>query len=109
MPTPKSVQIAPGVQFPSINLGTCCGSDPKVGIPDWIAAGGVGIDTSNDYSSTGGIAGTLVGAPRDSYFLTSKVHVHGATEPLSAAYVRRAPGSSLRPCVHSPPCAPYPS
>ena len=86
IPTGKSVEIAPGVFYPSINLGTCCGSDPKVGIPAWVADGGVGIDTSNDYSSTSDIAGTLVGTPRDHYFMTSKVHVHGVKEPLTTEY-----------------------
>ena len=27
-----SVEIAPGVVMPTINLGTCCGSEPKVGL-----------------------------------------------------------------------------
>ena len=89
IPTGKYVEIAPGVLYPSINLGTCCGSDPKVGIPAWLKDGGGGIDTSNDYSSTGDIAGTLVGTPRASYFMTSKVHVHGVTEPLTAEYAMR--------------------
>ena len=35
--------------MPSVSLGTCCGSDPTVGIPAWFANGGVGIDTAEDY------------------------------------------------------------
>ena len=44
----KTVEIAPGVMMPRINLGTCCGSQPKVGLEPWIAAGGRGIDTAYD-------------------------------------------------------------
>ena len=47
-PAGKEVEIAPGVMMPSVSLGTCCGSDPKVGIPSWFKAGGVGIDTAED-------------------------------------------------------------
>jgi hypothetical protein len=47
-PSGKEVEIAPGVMMPSVSLGTCCGSDPKVGIPTWFKAGGVGIDTAED-------------------------------------------------------------
>jgi hypothetical protein len=48
----KTVEIAPGVIMPSINLGTCCGSDPKVGVPSWLDAGATGIDTAFDCEST---------------------------------------------------------
>ena len=96
VPTGKPVEIAPGVFFPSVNLGTCCGSDPKVGIPAWFAVAdvssiGVGIDTSNDYSSTGDISPVLAkeGALRGEFFMTSKVHVHRVKEPLTAAYAYR--------------------
>ena len=30
-PVAKTVSIAPGVDMPTINLGTCCGSSPDVG------------------------------------------------------------------------------
>jgi hypothetical protein len=40
-----TVEIAPGVRMPKINLGTCCGSDPNVGLEPWFDAGGHGIDT----------------------------------------------------------------
>lgn len=45
-PTPPSdteVAIAPGVMMPYVNLGFL-GSDPKIAIPAWFTAGGVGID-----------------------------------------------------------------
>lgn len=74
IPDPSTMkEIAPGVFLPILNLvragdspqthalatcrltrhvaackcsqGTCCGSDPKVGLMSWLAAGGVGIDT----------------------------------------------------------------
>ena len=31
---------------PKINLGTCCGSSPNVGLAPWLKAGGTGIDTA---------------------------------------------------------------
>lgn len=87
-PTEKAVEIAPGVFFPSVNLGTCCGSDPKVGMPAWFSAGGTGIDTALDYGDQTVIGGVLkqLKKQRSSYFMTSKIPTHGATAPLSAAY-----------------------
>jgi hypothetical protein len=95
--TGKTVEIAPGVLMPSINLGTCCGSDPKVGIPAWLAAGGSGIDTSNDYASTTDIAGVLASTPRSAFFMTSKVHVPcpgGCSPDYALEQVRWAPMAS---------------
>jgi len=43
------VEIAKGVVMPTISLGTCCGSDPNVGLTPWFQAGGRGIDTAWDY------------------------------------------------------------
>lgn len=40
------VTLNDGKQMPALSLGTCCGSDPKVGLMPWIKAGGVGIDTA---------------------------------------------------------------
>ena len=42
----NTVVLNNGVVMPRVNLGTCCGSDPDAGLPSWIAAGGVGIDTA---------------------------------------------------------------
>jgi len=70
---PLTVTIAPGVQMPRMNLGTCCGSDPAVGVKPWLAAGGVGIDTANDYHDQPKIATAVAGLPRDRYFVTTKV------------------------------------
>ena len=87
-PTGKTVEISPGVFFPSVNLGTCCGSDPKVGMPAWFDGGGTGIDTALDYGDQAVIGGILqqLKKPRSSYFMTTKIPTHRATAPLSAAY-----------------------
>lgn len=75
-PTGKTVEIAPGVVMPSINLGTCCGSEPKVGLTSWLKAGGSGIDTAWDYHDQTDIA-AIINAPggpkREDIFITTKV------------------------------------
>merc|ERR1719473_2646637 len=35
--------------MPQVNLGTCCGSLPTVGLNPWLDAGGNGVDTAYDY------------------------------------------------------------
>lgn len=72
---PRTFEIAPGVEMPSMNLGTCCGSDPTLGVGPWLAAGGVGIDTAWDYNDQPQIAAQLkaTGAKRSDLFLTTKV------------------------------------
>ena len=45
-PLGPKVTIAPGVEMTTINLGTCCGSSPDVGLAPWLKAGGTGIDTA---------------------------------------------------------------
>ena len=74
-PLGKTVEIAPGVNLPTIGLGTCCGSDPKVGLAPWLEAGGISIDTAFDYSDQRDIAAVLKAKqiPRDSVFITTKV------------------------------------
>lgn len=69
------VKISGDVSMPTINLGTCCGSDPKVGIPSWLAAGGVGIDTAWDYHDQVDIKNLLaqLGVDRSKVFITTKV------------------------------------
>ena len=62
--------------MPTINLGTCCGSEPKVGITPWLAAGGVGIDTAYDYHDQQDIASIIhspSAPPRSSLFITTKI------------------------------------
>jgi len=74
-PLGKTVAIAPGVFMPTINLGTCCGSDPKVGLSPWLAAGGTGIDTAFDYQDQPDIAAILKAGhvDRSKLFITTKV------------------------------------
>ena len=74
-PVGKTIEIAPGVMMPSMNLGTCCGSDPNAGLLPFLDAGGVGIDTAWDYHDQTHIAAILAAGPakRESLFLTTKV------------------------------------
>jgi diketogulonate reductase-like aldo/keto reductase len=87
-PVGKTIQISPGVFLPSVSLGTCCGSDPKVGIPSWFSVGGTGIDTALDYKDQPEIAQVLQSehVSRSSYFMTTKIPTHRVTEPLTAEY-----------------------
>jgi diketogulonate reductase-like aldo/keto reductase len=70
-----TVEIASGVHMPRINLGTCCGSDPAIGIPAWFKAGGTGIDTAWDYDDETVIAQQIKasGKDRTDFFVTTKV------------------------------------
>ena len=90
-----SVEIAPGVQMPVINVGTCCGSDAR-GVTAWLEAGGRGIDTAFDYGGVGEkfVPGALQteirdvmrrsAVPREQLFLTTKVP-GGLNPPLQLA------------------------
>jgi diketogulonate reductase-like aldo/keto reductase len=67
-----------GVFMPKISLGTCCGSDPKVGLEPWLEACGsdvCGIDTAWDYKDQPAIGAILKAkkTPRTSVFITTKV------------------------------------
>jgi diketogulonate reductase-like aldo/keto reductase len=98
-----TVDIGGGVQMPRVNLGTCCGSDPRVGLSSWIEAGGVGVDSAWDYGNQANLSAMIKasGKPRSSFFITSKVpagdHMPGtpgipgacaANPNASLAYVR---------------------
>jgi len=80
-PITPTIEIAPGVAMPRVNLGTCCGSEATNSFPAWWAAGGRGVDTAYDYGKEvpGGKEIELVaaieaaGAPRESLFLTTKI------------------------------------
>ena len=82
-----TTMIAPGVDMPWVSLGTCCGSDPRVGVAPWLAAATLqpiaGIDTALDYNDQGAIATELAAAstPRAKVFLTTKIpgaaHLNG--------------------------------
>jgi len=80
-PPVPTVEIAQGVFMPFVNLGTCCGSEVNVGLPEWLAAGGTGIDTALDYGkAVGGGKQTDIRAilnassiKRSDLFLTTKI------------------------------------
>lgn len=74
--------VAPGVHMPWVSLGTCCGSDPAVGVVPWLNASTAlfhqpvaGIDTAFDYNDQGAIADQLAAGrtPRHSVFITTKI------------------------------------
>lgn len=64
-----------GKMMPRINLGTCCGSNPSVGLRPWLEAGGVGIDNAVVYKDSQAIAKVLadMGINRSKIYLTSKI------------------------------------
>jgi len=75
-----TVEIAPGVNMPSINVGTWSygngqPSDPSIGVPPWIEAGGTGLDCAWDYFNQAKVAAAVesTGKPRESLFITTKV------------------------------------
>eukprot|EP01047_Picozoa_sp_COSAG01_P059728 COSAG01_NODE_7212_length_3303_cov_3.954432_4_plen_199_part_00 len=78
-PPTRFVQLggSPLIQMPSLNLGTCCGSRPAIGVPAWIHAGGRGIDTAYDYQDEVNISTALrqvrPDIPRGELFILSKV------------------------------------
>ena len=73
--TVPTVEVAPGVHMPQLNLGTCCGSKPSVGLLPWFKAGGAGIDTAWDYFDQKDIGKALAasGRARSDYFVLTKV------------------------------------
>lgn len=72
VPTPY-INLSPIVTMPSLNLGTCCGSKPDVGLKPWLDAGGVGIDTAFGYGTQPNISLGLQGKPRSDVFILSKI------------------------------------
>jgi len=81
VPLSTTIEIAPGVDMPRVNLGTCCGSEVANAFPIWWSAGGRGVDTAYDYGKEvpGGKQTELrdaiaqVGAPREALFITTKI------------------------------------
>lgn len=66
----KTVTLNDGTVMPSVNLGTCCGSDPKVGLLPWLnaarpvmGAAPVGIDTAWDCECYPTLARSLLPPP----------------------------------------------
>eukprot|EP00041_Stephanoeca_diplocostata_P015856 m.305232 g.305232 ORF g.305232 m.305232 type:complete len:421 (+) comp20177_c0_seq1:127-1389(+) len=76
VPKPRAnwVTLNDGKQMPMINLGTCCGSKPSVGLMPWIRAGGVGIDSAIGYGDQTQIGSILHenNISRSSVYITSK-------------------------------------
>eukprot|EP00729_Bicosta_minor_P002518 gene2518-14775_t len=78
----KMVKLNDGTMMPSVNLGTCCGSDPDIGLKPWLTearlvmgASPIGIDTAWDYKDQPQIASILesTGTKRSNVFLTTKI------------------------------------
>jgi hypothetical protein len=110
-PIAPTVEIAPGVSMPRINLGTCCGSKVSSAFPAWYIAGGRGVDTAFDYGKEvpGGKETDLgkaivkAGAQRSSLFITTKIRagldiLHGGKLclGLSAEYALKAVQADLK-------------
>jgi diketogulonate reductase-like aldo/keto reductase len=96
-PTPKPyVELgSPLIQMPAINLGTCCGSDPTVGLPVWLQMGGIGIDTAYDYHDQDNISAVLQaaregtgGVDRGNLFILSKVSPDGYSTMANKKNIR---------------------
>ena len=79
----KMRTLSDGTSMPSVNLGTCCGSDPKVGLGPWLkearpvmGSSPIGIDTAWNYydeSDIGAILKSTAGLKRSDYFVTTKI------------------------------------
>ena len=95
-PTPFVQLGSPLVMMPSINLGTCCGSDPSVGLPVWLQMGGSGIDTAYDYHDQMNISAVLETLPphktegksRGDLFVLTKVSPDGYSTMAGKAAIR---------------------
>jgi len=84
--SPHTVEIAKGVFMPQVNLGTWSlgngdPSDPSVGVPPWISAGGTGLDCAWDYFNQAAVAKAVASTkvPRDALFITTKVPGGGSS------------------------------
>lgn len=90
-PVQRTVKIADKVYMPSVNLGTCCGSDPEVGLAPWLDAGGVGVDTAWSYGNQRTIAKIIAlrgAAGRQKLFITSKIPGTGNNSTTALQSVR---------------------
>ena len=77
VPTPY-INLTPIIRMPSLNLGTCCGSSPDIGLAPWLAAQGLpgaGIDTAFGYNDQGNISRGLAAlkVARPDVFILSKI------------------------------------
>jgi len=84
---PAFVTLNDGHTVPRINLGTCCGSVPTVGVVPWLAAGGCGIDTAVSYKDSPAIATGLAaaGVDRSAVYLTTKILAGNGDAPHDCA------------------------
>lgn len=84
-----------------VNLGTCCGSQPKVGLLPWFAAGGVGIDTAFIYGDQQDIAKGLAtsGKKRSDYFITTKITSGTSSDPKHCQPDPMISYSELKVCL----------
>jgi len=107
-PSPRGwyYEIAPGVHIPWVSLGTCCGSDPKVGVAPWVTASTTifgqsvaGIDTAFDYNDQDVIAVQLAATQthRESVFITTKIG--GASTLPGHDPVLICPSKDFRACA----------
>eukprot|EP01047_Picozoa_sp_COSAG01_P110083 COSAG01_NODE_38930_length_483_cov_1.346354_1_plen_114_part_01 len=78
----KTVKLNDGTTMPAINLGTCCGSDPNIGLKAWLTEARpvmgdapVGIDTAWDYHDETDIGSILkaTSTKRSSIYVTTKI------------------------------------
>lgn len=78
----KMRKLNDGTSMPSVNLGTCCGSDPKVGLKPWLTeakpvmgSDPIGIDTAWDYHDQTDIGAILKSEKieRSSIYVTTKI------------------------------------
>jgi diketogulonate reductase-like aldo/keto reductase len=69
------MKLNDGKFMPRINLGTCCGSSPSIGLKPWLEAGGIGIDTSIDYHDEADIGAVLkaTNTKREDVYITTKI------------------------------------
>eukprot|EP00936_MAST-01D_sp_MAST-1D-sp1_P000607 g607.t1 len=81
------ITLNDGHAMPRINLGTCCGSQPSVGVVPWLAAGGVGIDTAVSYKDSPDIAAGVAtaGVDRSKLFITTKIMAGNGDAPHDCA------------------------
>jgi len=94
-PVSTMVKLNDGRRMPRLNLGTCCGSDPKIGLKPWLkdarpvmgANSPIGIDTAWDYHDETTIGQILqdTKTPRETVFITSKIPTGFGNETDCAA------------------------
>ncbi|KAK3247027.1 hypothetical protein CYMTET_43460 [Cymbomonas tetramitiformis] len=82
-----------GAHMPMIGLGTCCRPDSKgerfvAAVKEWFGAGGVLVDTAQNYKNQPDVRKALDGLDRSKVWLTSKVAMGTVTPALVNDQVR---------------------